>query len=80
MALHAAPARPAGTPQPVPLGVVPAVALGGDRLADVGMLRSGSAVFRPVASAPTVSRLIDTLAPSGGRALQAIRPLRADIR
>jgi hypothetical protein len=32
-----------------------AVALGGDCLADVGMLRAGLAVFGPVASDPTVS-------------------------
>jgi len=41
-----------------------AVALGGDCLADVAMLRCEPAVFGPVASDPTISRLIGTLAPS----------------
>jgi hypothetical protein len=50
-----------------------AVALGGDCLADVAMLRCEPAVFGPVASDPTVSRRIDTLAASGEQALQAIR-------
>ncbi|WP_443030935.1 transposase [Streptomyces sp. CB02400] len=57
-----------------------AVASGGDCLADVGMLRAEPAVFGPVASDPTVSRLIDTLAASGERALQAIRSARAQAR
>lgn len=57
-----------------------AVALGGDCLADVAMLRCEPAVFGPVASDPTVSRLIDALAASGGKALQAIRSARSDVR
>lgn len=57
-----------------------AVALGGDCLADVAMLRSEPAVFGPVASDPTVSRLIDTLAASGEKALQAIRSARSEVR
>ena len=57
-----------------------AVALGGDCLADVAMLRCEPAVFGPVASDPTVSRLIGTLAASGGRALQAIRSARSEVR
>ncbi len=56
------------------------VTLGGDCLADVGMLRAEPAVFGPVASDPTVSRLIDTLAAGGQRALTAIRAARADVR
>ncbi len=59
------------------LDVALAVALGGDCLADVAMLRCGRAVFGPVASDPTVSRLIDTLAASGEKALQAIRSARS---
>ncbi|MHC3455696.1 IS1380 family transposase [Streptomyces prasinus] len=62
------------------LDVALAVASGGDCLADVGMLRAEPAVFGPVASDPTVSRLIDTLATSGERALQAIRSARAQAR
>ncbi|MFG3289427.1 transposase [Streptomyces sp. NPDC048179] len=48
-------------PGKVPLDLALAVALGGDCLADVAMLRCEPAVFGPVASDPTVSRLIDTL-------------------
>lgn len=57
-----------------------AVALGGDCLADVAMLRAEPGVFGPVASDPTVSRLIDTLAAGGNRALTAIRQARAHVR
>ncbi|GAA2813131.1 hypothetical protein GCM10010441_42310 [Kitasatospora paracochleata] len=54
--------------------------LAGDCLADVAMLRAEPAVFGPVASDPTVSRLVDTLAAAGPRALAAIRRARADVR
>jgi hypothetical protein len=57
-----------------------AVALGGDCLADIAMLRCEPAVFGPVASDPTVSRLIDTLAASGDKALQAVRSARSEVR
>jgi hypothetical protein len=57
-----------------------AVALGGDCLADVGMLRAEPGVFGPVASDPTVSRLIGTLAASGQKALTAIRAARSEVR
>ena len=57
-----------------------AVALGGDCLADVGMLRAEPAVFGPVASDPTISRLVDALAASGPKALAAIRGARCDVR
>ncbi|GGW25538.1 IS1380 family transposase [Streptomyces griseoloalbus] len=57
-----------------------AVALGGDCLADIAMLRAEPAVFGPVASDPTVSRLIDTLATAGEKALTAIRTARSDVR
>ncbi|GAA3167855.1 IS1380 family transposase [Streptomyces virens] len=67
-------------PGKILLDIALAVALGGDCLADIGMLRAEPAVFGPVASDPTVSRLIDTLAPSGGKALQAIRAARAEVR
>ena len=40
-------------------------ALGGDCLADVARLRAEPAVFGPVASDPTVSRLVDALASPG---------------
>ncbi len=67
-------------PGKILLDVALAVALGGDCLADVGILRAEPAVFGPVASDPTVSRLIDTLAAGGNRALGAIRAARADVR
>lgn len=67
-------------PGKVLLDVALTVALGGDCLADVGMLRAEPAVFGPVASDPTVSRLIDTLASGGDRALTAIRTARAEVR
>ncbi|MDX2828663.1 IS1380 family transposase [Streptomyces ipomoeae] len=57
-----------------------AVALGGDCLADVAMLRAEPDVFGPVASDPTVSRLITTLAASGEKALTAIRAARSEVR
>ncbi|GGS31633.1 hypothetical protein GCM10010269_82610 [Streptomyces humidus] len=57
-----------------------AVALGGDCLADIALLRSEPAVFGPVASDPTVSRLIHTLAASGEKALTAIRTARSEVR
>jgi hypothetical protein len=56
------------------------VALGGDCLADVGVLRAEPALFGPVASDPTISRLIDTLAAAGPKALTAIRTARAEVR
>ena len=67
-------------PGKILLDVALAVALGGDCLADVAMLRAEPAVFGPVASDPTVSRLIGTLAAGGQRALAAIRTARAEVR
>jgi hypothetical protein len=67
-------------PGKILLDVALAVALGGDCLADTGMLRAEPAVFGPVASDPTVSRLIDTLARGGKRALTALRTARAGVR
>uniref|UniRef100_A0AAU3H609 Transposase n=1 Tax=Streptomyces sp. NBC_01401 TaxID=2903854 RepID=A0AAU3H609_9ACTN len=54
-----------------------AVALGGDCLAEVAMPRAEPAVFAPVASDPTVSRLIDALAASENKPLRAIGAARA---
>nr|WSW71326.1 IS1380 family transposase [Streptomyces sp. NBC_00995] len=73
-------ARAVHDPGKILLDVALAVALGGDCLADAGMLRAEPAVFGPVASDPTVSRLIDTLAASGEKALRAIRAARAAAR
>ena len=49
-------------------------------MADVAMLRAEPALFGPVASDPTISRLVDTLAAAGSRALAAIRTARAEVR
>lgn len=62
------------------LDVALAVALGGDCLADVAMLRCEPAMFGAVASDPTVSRLINSLADSGEKALRAIRSARSEAR
>jgi hypothetical protein len=67
-------------PGKVLLDVALAVALGGDCLADIGMLRAEPGVFGPVAADPTVSRLIDALAASGEKALTAIRAARSEVR
>lgn len=64
-------------PGKVLLDLALAVAIGGDCLADIGQLRSVPAVFGPVASDPTVSRLIDALATDPDAALAAIDRARA---
>ena len=56
------------------------LALGGDCLADVALLRAEPAIFGAVASDPTVSRMIDTLAADASRALKAIDAARAAAR
>lgn len=53
-----------------------AVALGGDCLADAGVLRAESALFGPVASDPVISRLVTRLATDAPAALAAIRAAR----
>ncbi|CAK7284819.1 IS1380 family transposase [Streptomyces misionensis] len=67
-------------PGKVLLDVALATTLGGDCLADVALLRAEPDVFGPVASDPTVSRLIDALASAGPKALTAIRSARAEVR
>ena len=57
-----------------------ALALGGDCLADIVVLRAEPDLAGPVASDPVVSRLISTLAADGPRALRAIRKARAAAR
>ena len=57
-----------------------ALALGGDCLADVAMLRAEPGVFGRVASDPTVSRIIDALAADAPAALTAIDAARAQAR
>ena len=57
-----------------------AVALGGDCLADIAVLREQPALAGPVASDPVVSRLVSTLAADRPRALKAVRSARAAAR
>jgi Transposase DDE domain group 1 len=67
-------------PGKVLLDLAVAVAIGGDCLADIAVVRSEPAVFGQVASDPTVSRLIDTLASDAPAALAAINTARARVR
>jgi hypothetical protein len=57
-----------------------ALALGGDCLADVGLLRSEPSLFGRVASDPTVSRTVAALAADADGALKAINTARAVAR
>jgi hypothetical protein len=57
-----------------------AVALGGDCLADIAVLREQPELAGPVASDPVVSRLVAALAADGPRALKAVRSARAEAR
>ena len=56
------------------------LALGGDCLADVALVRSEPAVYGHVASDPTISRLIGLLAGDGPRVLKALHAARAEAR
>ena len=67
-------------PGKVLLDLAIAVAIGGDCLADIAQVRSEPGVFGHVASDPTVSRLIDTLAADAPAALAAINTARATVR
>ena len=67
-------------PGKVLLDLAVAVALGGDCLADIAVLREQPAVFGPVASDPTVSRLVDTLARDVDAVESAIDRARAAAR
>jgi hypothetical protein len=57
-----------------------AVALGGDAACDIAVLRAQPGVFGPVASDPTVSRLISRLAEDADDAVAAISAARAVAR
>jgi hypothetical protein len=74
------PARAIHDPGKVITDLALTLALGGDCLADIAMLRSQPEVFGPVASDPTVSRLINRLAADPDHALKAIRSARATAR
>jgi hypothetical protein len=67
-------------PGKVLLDVATAVALGGDCVADLGMVRAQPELFGPVASDPTVCRLMAVLAADIDAVLPAIRLARAQAR
>lgn len=67
-------------PGKVLLDVATAVALGGDCLADLAAVRAQPAVFGPVASDPTVSRLFSALAVDVETTVAVIREARALAR
>ena len=60
--------------------LVVTLALGGDCLADVAVLRAQPGLAGPVASDPVISRLVSALAADAPRALRAIRRSRAAAR
>src|ERR687894_1186786 len=66
--------RPLATHDPgkIVLDLAIAVALGGDAACDIAVLRAQPGVFGPVASDPTVSRLIARLSQDSEAALEAI--------
>ena len=74
------PGRAVHDPGKVLLDVASAVALGGDCLADVAAVRAQPAVFGPVASDPTISRVFASLAADADAAVAAIREVRANAR
>ena len=67
-------------PAKVLLDLAVATAVGGDCLADIAVLRGDPGVFGPVASDPTVSRVIDRLPVDAQRVLAAIARTRARVR
>jgi hypothetical protein len=67
-------------PGKVVLDLAISLAMGGDCLADIAQLRAHPELFGPVASDPTVSRCIDTLATDSAAALTAINAARASGR
>ncbi len=67
-------------PGKVVLDLALMLALGGDCLADVALLRAEPGVYGPVASDPTVSRTIAALAGDAPAVLKAIDAARAEAR
>ena len=68
------------TPGKIVADLAAAVALGGDCLADIAVLREQPELAGPVASDPVASRLVSALAADLPRALKAIRSARAAAR
>ena len=67
-------------PGKIVLDLAMALALGGDCLADVGVVRAQPQLFGPTASDPTISRLVAKLAADAPAALAALRQARAAAR
>jgi hypothetical protein len=67
-------------PAKVLLDLAVTLAVGGDCLADIAVLRAEPGVFGRVASDPTVSRTVDRLAADPAAALRAIHTARAQAR
>ena len=67
-------------PGKVLLDLAISLAVGGDCLADVAVLRGQPALFGRVASDPTVSRVIDRIAADADRALRSIDGVTAAVR
>ena len=67
-------------PAKVLLDLALALALGGDCLADIALLRAEPGVYGRVASDPTVSRTVAALAAAAPRVLAAIDAARAQTR
>jgi pyruvate/2-oxoglutarate dehydrogenase complex dihydrolipoamide acyltransferase (E2) component len=72
--------RAARDPGKIIAGLAAAVALGGDCLAGIAVLREQPRLAGPAASDPVVSRLASPLAADAPRALKAIRAARAAAR
>jgi hypothetical protein len=62
------------------LDLAVALAVGGDCLADVSLLRGEPGVYGAVASDPTISRLVDSLADDVDQVLAAVDTARAQAR
>jgi hypothetical protein len=67
-------------PATIVLDLTVTLALGGDCLADIAVLRAEPDVYGPVASDPTVSRVIDRLADDAAAVLRAVDTARAAAR
>jgi hypothetical protein len=67
-------------PGKIVLDLAVTLAAGGDGPADTALLRAGADLFGPVASAPTICRLVDDLAGDLDAALAAVRSARAEAR
>ncbi|MGO9925591.1 MAG: IS1380 family transposase [Mycobacterium sp.] len=74
------PVRAVHDPGKTVLDLAVAIALGGDCLADVAVLRAQPELFGAVASDPSISRLIDALGDDSAAAIAAIRGARAAAR